>query len=196
MTVTFWSRREEGARGRVVPSRLAAGLLTGMVAVHMVLIVFGNVTDFGTNREFVRHVLSMDTTFKDPDLMWRAVASRPLQDAAYLLIIAWEALTAILLTLACLTWVRALRPGPRAREALPRAHRLSSLGLLAVMLLFGGGFLTLGGEWFAMWQSEDWNGLDSALRNFLVAGVGWGVVQVSVRDEGSTHRNQAGEGEV
>ena len=40
-----------------------------------------------------------------------------------------------------------------------------------VMLLFGAGFMAIGGEWFAMWQSEDWNGLDAALRVFVLSGV-------------------------
>jgi predicted small integral membrane protein len=34
-------------------------------------------------------------------------------------------------------------------------------------LLYGLGFLVIGGEWFAMWQSEQWNGQDAAFR-FLV----------------------------
>ncbi|MEU6165948.1 DUF2165 family protein [Streptomyces tanashiensis] len=37
------------------------------VATSPALPVAGNITDFGTNQQFVQHVLSMDTTFKDPD---------------------------------------------------------------------------------------------------------------------------------
>ena len=40
-----------------------------------------------------------------------------------------------------------------------------------VLLLFGAGFMAIGGEWFVMWQSSDWNGLDAALRVFLLSGV-------------------------
>jgi predicted small integral membrane protein len=32
-------------------------------------------------------------------------------------------------------------------------------------------FITLGGEWFQMWQSREWNGIDAASQNFLVHGV-------------------------
>ena len=39
------------------------------------------------------------------------------------------------------------------------------------VLLFGVGFLAIGGEWFQMWQSEKWNGLQPALQNFLIATV-------------------------
>ncbi|URM89147.1 DUF2165 domain-containing protein [Streptomyces sp. MRC013] len=142
----------------------AATALTGTLAVHMALVAFGNSTDFGTNRQFVRHVLAMDTTFRDPDLMWRAVESPVLQDAAYVVIIAWEVLTAAVLLLATALWCAALRRGSRAR-----ARAASTAGLVMVLLLFGFGFMAVGGEWFAMWQSADWNGLDAAARNVALA---------------------------
>ncbi|MFD9789925.1 DUF2165 domain-containing protein [Streptomyces sp. NPDC059070] len=144
---------------------LAAALLTATVALYMALVAFGNITDFSTNRAFVRHVLAMDTTFKDPDLMWRAIDSTALQDTAYVLVIAWETVAALVLVAACVAWARALR----RREGLAPARRLSTAGLLMVLLLFGAGFIAVGGEWFAMWQSKSWNGLDAATRDFMLA---------------------------
>ncbi|MEV8595193.1 DUF2165 domain-containing protein [Streptomyces sp. NPDC052012] len=141
---------------------LAATLLTASVALYMALVAFGNITDFGTNQEFVRHVLAMDTTFKDDDLMWRAITNEGLQDAAYVAIIAWETAAALVLLYGTWLWIR---------HDHPRARRVSTYGLLMVMLLFGAGFLAIGGEWFAMWQSEDWNGLDAATRVFVLSGM-------------------------
>ncbi|QGV77178.1 DUF2165 domain-containing protein [Streptomyces ficellus] len=151
----------------------AAAALTATVALSMVLVAFGNITDFGTNQQFVQHVLAMDTTFKDPDLMWRAVTSPALQNAAYLAIIVWEVLTAAVLVLATWLWVAGLRGGSHGR-----ARRASSTGLVMVLLLFGAGFFGIGGEWFAMWQSADWNGLDSALRYVVLAAVALIVVHL------------------
>jgi predicted small integral membrane protein len=141
---------------------LAATLLTGTVALYMALVAFGNITDFGTNQQFVQHVLAMDTTFKDDDLMWRAITSEGLQNAAYVAIIAWETVAALVLIAGTWFW---------ARRDQARGRRISTYGLLMVMLLFGVGFIGIGGEWFAMWQSGDWNGLDAATRIFLLAGV-------------------------
>ncbi|MEU3824911.1 DUF2165 domain-containing protein [Streptomyces sp. NPDC029080] len=141
---------------------LAAGVLTGILALYITLVALGNITDFGTNQQFVRHVLAMDTTFKDDDLMWRAVTSTALQDTAYVLIIAWE--TAAALVLIWGTWLWARRDADRAR-------RWSTYGLLMLLLLFGAGFIAIGGEWFSMWQSKTWNGLDAATRIFLLSGV-------------------------
>ncbi|NUS26207.1 MAG: DUF2165 domain-containing protein [Streptomyces sp.] len=148
---------------------LTSTLLTATVALYMALVAFGNITDFGTNQQFVRHVLAMDTTFKDDDLMWRAVTSKGLQDAAYVAIIVWETVAALVLVFG--TWLYARRDEPRAR-------RFATYGLLMVLLLFGAGFMAIGGEWFSMWQSADWNGLDAALRVFVLSGVVLIVVQL------------------
>ncbi|MFJ4694055.1 DUF2165 domain-containing protein [Streptomyces sp. NPDC088766] len=142
--------------------RLAVTLLTASVALWTALVAFGNITDFGTNQQFVRHVLAMDTTFGDDDLMWRAITTEGLQDTAYVLIIAWETVAALVLTAGAWLW---------ARRDVGRARQVSTYGLLMVLLLFGGGFIAIGGEWFAMWQSEDWNGLDAATRVFVFGGV-------------------------
>ncbi|SMQ17023.1 Predicted small integral membrane protein [Streptomyces sp. Ag82_O1-12] len=149
---------------------LAATLLTATIALYMALVAFGNITDFGTNQQFVRHVLAMDTTFKDEDLMWRAVTSQGLQDAAYVGIIVWETIAALVLIYGSWLWAR--------RDDL-RARRMSTYGLLMVMLLFGAGFIAIGGEWFSMWQSKSWNGLDAATRIFLFSGVVLLVNQLS-----------------
>ena len=151
---------------------LAATLLTATVALYIALVAFGNITDFGTNQQFVRHVLAMDTTFKDDDLMWRAVSGKGLQDAVYVVIIVWETLAALVLMYGTWLWVR---------HDYERARRFSTYGLLMLMVLFGAGFIAVGGEWFAMWQSKDWNGLEAATRVFLLSGVVLLVVQLPAR---------------
>ncbi|MEI5102346.1 DUF2165 domain-containing protein [Streptomyces sp. PmtG] len=154
---------------------VAAAVLTGVVALYISLVAFGNITDFDTNQQFVRHVLAMDTTFKDEDLMWRAVESRTLQDAAYIGIIAWETLAALILVAGTALWVAALR---RRDGAHGRARWVSTVGLLMLVLLFGGGFIGIGGEWFAMWQSKSWNGLDAATRVVTLCGIALLVVHL------------------
>ncbi|MET9509655.1 DUF2165 domain-containing protein [Streptomyces flavidovirens] len=168
--------RNTGARP-ARPLAAAATALVGTVALYMALVAFGNITDFGTNQEFVRHVLAMDTTFKDEDLMWRSIDSARVQDIAYIAIIGWETVAALVLIVATAQWAIGLRSGEFGR-----ARRLATHGLLMVLLLFGAGFIAVGGEWFAMWQSADWNGLDAATRNFLVAGLTLVVVHLPAGD--------------
>ncbi|MFG2956232.1 DUF2165 domain-containing protein [Streptomyces sp. NPDC048291] len=152
---------------------LAAAVLTGTVALYIALVAFGNITDFGTNQAFVQHVLAMDTTFKDDDLMWRAITNKGLENTAYILIIAWETLAALVLIAGTVLWFR--RDNARARQ-------LSTYGLLMLVLLFGAGFIGIGGEWFSMWQSKTWNGLDAATRVLVLTGVALVVVQLTHSD--------------
>ncbi|GII25020.1 DUF2165 domain-containing protein [Planosporangium mesophilum] len=154
---------------RIGSLRAVLVVLTAMTAALIGLAAFGNVTDYGTNEAFVRHVLAMDTTFRSPHMMWRAITSPAAVTAVYLAIIAWEWATAVVLAGACVAWVRGV----------PVARRLSTLGWLMQVMLFGGGFIAVGGEWFQMWQSSDWNGLQSALQNFLIASVGLVLVHLS-----------------
>jgi predicted small integral membrane protein len=154
------------------PLTVTAALLTATVALYIALVAFGNITDFGTNQAFVQHVLAMDTTFKDDDLMWRAITNKGLQNTAYVAIIVWETVAALVLVYG--TWLWARRENARARA-------VSTYGLLMLLLLFGAGFIAVGGEWFSMWQSKTWNGLDAALRVFVLSGVVLIVVQLTGR---------------
>ena len=67
---------------------------------------------------------------------------------------------------------RLLNLAQTAPELMPLwrvGYALSSIGLLMIVILFFGGFITVGGEWFSMWRSTAWNGLDPAFRNAVLA---------------------------
>jgi predicted small integral membrane protein len=170
------TRRAQLARLGTLPG--AATVMTSVLALYMLLVVIGNVTDFGTNREFVQHVLAMDTTFHDPHVTWRAITNAALQDAVYVCVIIWEALTTAVLVYAVTRWLVAFR---RSTGFEP-ARRFTTLGLLMIVALFAGGFIVLGGEWFAMWQSTQWNGLQPALQNTILAAFALVLVQLPSRD--------------
>jgi predicted small integral membrane protein len=148
--------------------RMALTLFTAITAVYFAVVALNNITDFGTNQQFVHHVLAMDTTFVDDDVMWRAITNPTLANIAYITIITWETLTALVQITALIGWIRAL--AGQGDAELPR--RLSILGWLMVIALFGLGFIAIGGEWFVMWESKTWNGLQAALQNVLIASVG------------------------
>ncbi|NUT94254.1 MAG: DUF2165 domain-containing protein [Saccharothrix sp.] len=158
---------------RVGSPQAAVAVLVAITGVYMGLVVLGNVTDYGTNRAFVEHVFAMDTTFQSPNTMYRAITNQTVVTLAYLLIIAWEAVTAVVLLAGLVAWLR-------GRTAV--ARRLSSVGWVMQVLLFGGGFIVIGGEWFLMWQSKNWNGLTAAFQNFVIAGVGLIVLHSSTKD--------------
>jgi len=145
--------------------RSAKIVLVAAVALHASLVAFGNVTDYGTNFAFVQHVLSMDTIFKNVTIGYRAITSPVLHHAAYALIIVAEAATAIL------CWIGAWRLFGRLRAdagAFNRAKPFAVCGLTLGLLVWQVGFITIAGEWFGMWMSQQWNGVPSAFRLVMI----------------------------
>jgi len=149
-------------------TRTAKLLLLAGIAIFYTLVVFNNLTDFNSNYQFVRHVLSMDTTFPGNHGMWRALDAPWIQIAFYLGIIAWECVTMVLLWWGTFDLLRARRAPAAAFEA---AKRVPVIALTLSLLMWLVAFLAVGGEWFLMWQSRDWNGQEAAFRNFAVVGI-------------------------
>src|SRR3954452_947416 len=131
--------------------------LVAAVALFFTCVAFGNITDYDSNWQFVQHVLSMDTTFPNSSLHWRAITDAAVQRAAYWLIIATQIATAVLL------WLGTVAMSARIGKAgFAPARTLAVAGLTLGLLLYLVGFVTVGGEWFAMWQSATWNGQQKA----------------------------------
>ena len=158
--------------------RLSRIALTASVALFFTLVAFGNVTDFDSNWQFVRHVMAMDTTFQSPNLMWRAVTSETAQKAAYLAIIGWQIVTAVLLWWGVARLVDARRAD---RIAFANAKGIAILGLTAGFMLYAVGFLTIAGEWFSMWQSPQWNG--QATAGIFLTFIGIALLHLSGTEE-------------
>lgn len=149
-------------------TRTAKLALVAGIALFYSLVVFNNLTDFDSNYQFVRHVLSMDSTFPGNHGLWRALPSPGFHLAFYLGIIAWEILTAILLWWGVINLLRSLRHSAVAFNA---AKRVSILGLTISLLMWLIAFLSIGAEWFLMWQSHIWDGREEAFRMFAVVGI-------------------------
>ena len=60
------------AFGAAMSVRIAKIALVFGVAIFYTFVVFNNMTDYGSNYQFVRHVLMMDSTFPGNHGMWRA----------------------------------------------------------------------------------------------------------------------------
>lgn len=149
-------------------TRTSKLLLLAGVALFYTLVVFNNLTDFDSNYQFVRHVLSMDSTFPSNRGMWRALPSPAWHLVFYLAMIAWEIITVILLWWGAAKLLRALRLPAAQFNA---GKRIPILALTISLLMWLVAFLSIGAEWFLMWQSHIWNGQEAAFRNFAVEGL-------------------------
>ena len=149
----------------MIAIRAAKIVLIAAIALFASLVAFGNLTDYNTNFVFVQHVLSMDTVFPFSTITYRAITSPALHHTAYALIIAAEITIAVLCWIGAYILVRNLRAKATTFNG---AKTFAILGLTLGLLLWQVGFMSIGGEWFGMWQSKEWDGVPSAFRFVVV----------------------------
>jgi len=148
--------------------RLAKILLVFAIAFFYSIVVLNNTTDYNSDYQFVRHVLMMDSTSPGNHGLWRALNSPAWHTVFYVSIIAWEAVTMILLWWGGARLVRVFRGTPADFN---QAKPVAIVALTVALLMWLVAFLTVGGEWFLMWQSRTWNGQEAAFRMFTVVGI-------------------------
>lgn len=148
----------------MIETRIAKVVMVGSLALFASVVTFDNLADYDSNFEFVRHVLSMDTTFPGNALQYRRLTSPTLWNFAYWLIILGEGLTALTLSVAAITLLRHLRS---AGARFNVSKRFVSIGATLGFVVWFFGFMVVGGEWFLMWQSPLWNGQEAAFRFYL-----------------------------
>jgi predicted small integral membrane protein len=136
-------------------------------ALYASLVALGNITDYNANFFLVTHVLAMDTTFPDNRSMWRAIESPFIHHAVYGMIICAE------IAIAACCWIGGLRLYKNIDDPLAfnQAKRIPILGLMLGFLLWFTGFMTIGGEWFLMWQSDVANAQQAAFRLVIIIAI-------------------------
>ena len=158
--------------------RLAKIFCAAAIAFYVALVAFGNISDYWTNFGFVTQVLDMDALPAASAIRWRAVTSPVLHHAGYVLIIATEIATAALCALGAMAMARQVRAKGQPFQA---AKSKAVAGLTLGFLLFEGGFVAVGGEWFGIWQARDLDAVQSAFRVVMtMLGV---LIFVSLKDE-------------
>ena len=148
----------------MIAIRYVKTMMIGSAALFALLVTLNNLVDHGSNYEFVRHTLSMDTTFPGNALMGRAITSPAIWTISYWLIILAEALVGLSLAFGAVRLALAIN-GPAA--AFNAAKTLAIVGVGLGFLLWFTGFTVVGGEWFVMWQSKTWTGLEAAFRFYM-----------------------------
>lgn len=158
--------------------RSAKVLLVLQIGIFSLLVGIDNIIDYGTNYAFVQHVMAMDTVFPSSTLTWRAVTSTSLFHLCYALIIAAELLAGVL----CVVGARRLwRVRSAPAKAFNGAKDIAAAGLVTGFALWFFGFMTVGGEWFQMWQSQTWNGQQPAFR--FIACIGLVLIFLMLKDD-------------
>lgn len=144
--------------------RLSKISMVMAIALFASLVAFGNITDYGSNFAFVHHVFLMDTIFPDATIKYRAIETEWLHHVGYIGIITLETLTAII------CWVagfKLLAVRNESAKIFNKSKNLAVIGLTLGFLTWQVAFMSVGGEWFGMWMSKQWNGVPDAFRFFI-----------------------------
>ena len=144
--------------------RVCKSIVCLLLAVFALLVCLNNLADYDSNYAFVQHTLSMDTVFPSNTLKYRAILDPFVWSLAYGLIIFAEFLTGVLLLIGAIRLLKNINSPLAFNEAKNWVY----LGCLLGFLLWFFGFIVIGGEWFCMWQSEKWNGIEAAFRFVVI----------------------------
>jgi predicted small integral membrane protein len=135
------------------------------MALVLTLAVLGNLTMPHTGFAAVSTAMGMQTTYRNPHAMWRAIQNPLLIWAAFGLIILSEATSAALCWAATVTLWRSR--GHKERFVAAKSAAYSGLGAAACLYFIV--FLVIAQEYFLMWQSTKLNVLQDAFRLFAAA---------------------------
>jgi predicted small integral membrane protein len=148
--------------------RASKVVLLFALGFYYTLLVFNNTNDYNSNLMFVRHVLWMDTTFPGNHGMWRSIHNPVVPWLFFGSIVIWETITGILFWWAGFRLVRNMRSSAVTFNA---AKKVGVIALTLSLLMWLTAFLTVGNEWFLMWQSKEWTGVAVADHMFAIMGI-------------------------
>jgi predicted small integral membrane protein len=138
--------------------RLSKISLIATIACLFTLFCSDNILAYDDNFIFIKHVMSMDTTFHDQVLMTRAITNEWYQKVAYLIIVILQGITAIICWIAVYQLCRTISSIQKFQDKKIYANLGLSIGALLYLLVF----IVIAGEWFSMWQSKIWNSQSNA----------------------------------
>jgi predicted small integral membrane protein len=104
-------------------------------------------------------VAKMQDTFSIKKNGWRSINRPFLHYVFFTLIVVWE------ISIAVFIWIGSFKMLSNLRGSIAnfkKAKTFTSIGLSLGVLLWFVVFLTIGGEWFLMWQSKTWNAQPTA----------------------------------
>lgn len=160
--------------------RLSKVIILLSIAGLGAVVVFGNLTDYNSNFQFVAHMMSMDSKpeYLGKAIEYRAITTTWVHHFAYISVICIEALITFFAFKGAFAMLQA------SKQSAEIFHQSKKYGVIALTLccfLWFFGFQVVAGEWFGMWMSSQWNGLPDAFR--LVTYMLLALIYVSLKND-------------
>ncbi|WP_196223315.1 DUF2165 family protein [Roseibium sp. RKSG952] len=141
--------------------RLFKILLVASVGLFFLFVGITNIEQPSANLTYIKHIFSMDTVFSNNPATWRAITNPHVHAFVFWVIVVLEFVFAVLCLAGALKLALNFRADSNTFQA---AKPLAMLGVGLGIIVWFTGFMVIGGEWFLMWQSEKWSGLQSSFR--------------------------------
>jgi predicted small integral membrane protein len=109
----------------------------------------------------------MDSASRGDSMLWRSIKNENVHHVVYDAIILLELASGVLIIIGlikCGKYVHANALDFNLNKG------MAAWGLTLSIIIWLFCFLTVGGEWFLMWQSPTWDSQGAALRMFLISG--------------------------
>lgn len=148
--------------------RLAKVMLLLSCALLLSIVFVDNIFAYGINFEYIQHIMSMDTTFKHPQLYWRAINNPIFYHLCFALIILSEGVISILLWIGAFHLFKNIK---RDHSDFQSGKQWGLVGLSWALILYSLIFFTIASQWFASWQSSIWNAKNAATPFIILLGL-------------------------
>ena len=139
--------------------RYSKVILMAYISFFGLLVMIHNFFDYNSNYVYVAHILSMDTTTANDNIMYRAIDSPYLHHRIYWFIITMEVTYTVLCLMGTYHLYRKIND---SAEAFHEAKKFSIMGILVAIFIYYVCLQTVGVEWFDMDTSQTWNAKDWA----------------------------------
>lgn len=149
------------------------------IAFFSMLTVWGNTTDYYTNFSLVERALTMKDIFPHANIGYRAITNPIWHHAFYIIIIILEFLTALLCIIGA--W-KLFMVRNKSGAVFNHSKNWAVAGLTLGFFIWQVLFMSIGGEWFAIWMSQMLNGALTAAFHIFITVLAV-LIYVVIKDE-------------
>lgn len=152
----------------MIAARYSKITLLFICTTYLFMVVANNLEDYSSNFIYVRSVLSMTGAQNSPSLLYRSIQIPWIHHAFLVSIILWESTACIVCAMGC---YHLFIHRKHSSTTFNQAKKYGIVGLTIGISLWFFAFFVVGGEFFLMWKSARYNGLDAASRVCNLLGI-------------------------
>ncbi|MCH1430019.1 MAG: DUF2165 family protein [Chlamydiales bacterium] len=152
----------------MIAARYSKITLLFICTAYLFMVVVNNLEDYSSNFAYVRSFLSMNDIKNNPHILYRSIQIPWVHHAFLVAIILWESIACAMCAIGC---YQLFTHRKHSSSTFNQAKKHGIIGLTLGISLWFFAFFVVGGEFFLMWQSVQYNGLEAASRVCNLLGI-------------------------